>query len=90
MNCPKCQTSMIIELELTGGCSGHSSEDDYCYCDSPDVHAYWLCPNRRKMNPRGGSMCRQGDIPIPHLSDQYGIARWLTEHYQEAPDAQKD
>ena len=87
MKCPKCGTPMKIELELIGGCHGHFGEDDRCYCDSPDARAMYVCQKTAEFTRRGRALCRQGDVPIHKLSDQYAIARWLTEHYKETHDA---
>lgn len=79
MNC-KCGLPVEIDLELTGGCQGHSGDDDYCYCDGPEVRAYGRCRNPN---------CRVVEIAIPELSDQYLIAKWLTKHYfiaEEEPE----
>ena len=76
MNCPKCDTPMVLKLALTGGCRGHSGEA-YCYCDSADVHAEWAC---HYQGPRG-RYCLQKALPISELSDKYSIARWLAAHY---------
>ena len=84
MICPKCKTEMVIDLKITGGCSGHEPEE-YCYCDSPDVRAAYHCPQTSQFTKRGRCLCRQRNVQIHALSDQYGIARWLTEHYSEAP-----
>ena len=78
---------MKAEVRLTGGCSGHFGEDARCYCDSEDVHVTFTCPNTRTFDYIDGKMvsrknpCKQPEIPIGELSDQYSIGRWLTENY---------
>ena len=78
---------MQAEVVLTGGCGGHDA-DCRCYCDSPDVHVEFVCPNSaewvqgKKSMIRNRNRCKQKNIRIGELSDQYSIARWLTEVYQ--------
>lgn len=82
---------MEARVELTGGCIGHFSEDDYCECDPAGVHVEFNCP---KSSPgeykqvkkeykffKNKNICKQQPVKVDELSDQYSIARWLTEHY---------
>jgi hypothetical protein len=95
---------MTASVELTGGCSGHLAEwdDDRCYCDSPDVHIEFTCPNAKegeykivghgKRGPRrewfkNKNACKQPPLKVGELSDQYSLARWFTEHYEPSADA---
>jgi hypothetical protein len=83
---------MEARVELTGGCSGHFGGDDRCYCDSPDVHVEFRCPNdtmeiwvqHGRSNGRyqkNKNFCKQKPLKVGELSDQYSIARWFTENY---------
>jgi len=87
---------MKARVEITGGCHGHWGEDDRCYCDSPDVHVEFDCPNaiegnydyvgegkKRKLQfIKNKNRCKQPTLKIGALSDQYSLARWFTEHYE--------
>ena len=72
MTCPKCGTKLVFEVELTGGCQGHSG-DEYCYCDSPDVHIDVYC-NGMRNHRRCGYRKRI-------ITDRYSLERFFTEHY---------
>jgi len=84
---------MEAVTELTGGCGGHFGEDDRCYCDSPDVHIEFRCPNHQvnivvgnkmKKNPK---FCKQPNLSVGEISDQYSLARWFTENYVPGPNS---
>ena len=82
MNCQTCGAKMEATIEITGGCSGHSDPDDLCYCDSQDVHVEFLCLNEYdRSHKKTGN--KNGIIKPSELSDQYSIARWITEHFNE-------
>jgi len=98
MLCPLCKMKMEARVELTGGCSGHygESDDGRCYCDSPDVHVEFSCPNAKereykivgqgKKGPKrewvkNKNVCKQHPLKVGAFSDQYSMARWFTEHY---------
>jgi hypothetical protein len=66
--CPKHLLDLEVDVIVTGGCHGHS-EDDRCYCDSPDVRVELYCPRPR---------CHHRVI-VTALSDQYSMARWLKD-----------
>jgi hypothetical protein len=88
MNCPKCKTNMYGDIEMTGGCFGHHGEDSRCYCDSPDCHIIFVCPNHQKQNlinnryQKNPNYCPQNDVSPSDLSCRDSIARWFQEHYQ--------
>lgn len=86
MICPTCGTAMELHMDVDGGCMGHGP-GEYCYCNSIDAKCYWSChghtskwtrhtPPQERKTP-----CRQKNIPIYELGDQYAIARWLNENY---------
>lgn len=79
MNCPKCNSKLVIEIEITGGCYAHQ-EGEYCYCDDVDIHAELVCINRVNNNKK---YCGFRKTPVAGLADQYSISRWLSEHYTE-------
>ena len=89
MKCPLCSVNMKIELRMTGGCCGHFSEDDRCYCDSPDCHVEIRCPNNllhvwsesKHKYVKNPNYCKQSVIKPGNLSDQGAISRWIEEHY---------
>ena len=72
MICPKCKNKMEAKVDINGGCSGHHYSDERCYCPSPDVFIYFVCPNYK---------CKQPILKSCELSDQYAIGRWFTEKY---------
>lgn len=93
MNCPKCNTKMVVEVKLSGGCGGHWGEDARCYCDDPDVRLLWFCPNsnfkevttigkngRTTITFKNGSCQFKERVFVRGLTDQYSIARWFNEH----------
>lgn len=72
MYCQHCKGPMELGIEITGGCRGHFSEGDYCYCDEKDFHIYTLCTKAR-------CKLRYKRIKIPGLMDQYSVLRWIKE-----------
>lgn len=73
MNCSNCKQEMSLSLEFTGGCQGHGP-DEYCYCDSVDVHVEAYCTNPK-------CKLRRERQDTPGLTDQYSIARWINDRY---------
>jgi hypothetical protein len=77
---------MKAEVKLTGGCRGHDS-GYRCYCDSADVHIEFSCPNSQTVFYKDGKWiknkkrCKQPNLNVSELSDQYSLARWLSEYY---------
>ena len=71
LRCPLHPNETRIGLELTGGCCGDHGED-YCYCDSPDIHAVVFC---------NSPVCRYRELIVPGLTDMYAIERWINERY---------
>ena len=88
MNCPKCNSEMDCSLEFTGGCDGHGP-DEYCYCDSLDVHVLFICKNNRKIvlqeikegkrYVKNKNFCN-GEFKPQELSDYHSIERWLEKN----------
>ena len=98
MECPLCKVKMEARVVLTGGCGvfGHP-DGEPCYCDSPDVHVEFECPNRARQFwvssgenvgkfIRNKHVCKQENLKVGELSDQFSMARWFTEHYVPSPD----
>ena len=76
LNCPECKEKLYIDLDITGGCSGHS-DGDLCYCDSLDMDVSFFCGN--KTNKK----CRNVIIKPKGLRDRYGVAGWINSHISE-------
>jgi len=79
MMCPKHHVEMSISLEVTGGCMGGHGEDDYCYCDPPDVHLELSCPGSGGFPRTRENRAHMISI-VPGLTDRYGMERWFRDH----------
>lgn len=75
MKCPKCGGEMRVDVEITGGCRC-DPEEQYCYCDSQDVHIDFCCNGYSKTSHRRCS----NKIRVIH--DQYALERFFKEHYK--------
>lgn len=75
MLCPKCKNSMNIEVSIVwdGCCAGN----DRCYCSTPDIETFYVCPKNYS------GRCRQFKIPIHELNDIGSLSRWLTNNYKK-------
>ena len=74
MNCPECKAKMNANLEITGGCSGHEP-DEYCYCDSKDIHVNFICPTFK---------CKwhSNYMWVQELSCQSSVERFINEAFK--------